>query len=80
MTRTDVKILKRGLKRVALALLTTATLLLALMGFFVTALMPGYLAVALFLVSVVLTAIAYCLLYGHGMNHKTAAESKGERK
>lgn len=80
MKKTDVAILKRGLKRVALALITTTTFLLAVAGFIGTAFAPGYLAVLLFLISVIVLAIAYCLLYGHGMNPRFNVESKGERK
>ena len=78
MKKTDVHILKRGLKRVALALMTTASFVIGALGFIATAVTPGYLAVLLFLVSVFVSAIAFCLLYGHGLNHKINAESKGE--
>lgn len=80
MNKTDVNILKRGLKRVALALLTATTFVIALVGFVVTGFATGYLAVMLFFVSALVLAIAYCLLYGHGMNHQVKAESKGENK
>ena len=79
MSKTDVKILKRGLKRVAIALLTTLSFLVAVAGFIAVAFVPGYLAVLLFLVSVMVSAIAYVLLYGHGMNLQVSGESKGEK-
>ena len=80
MNKTDVKILKRGLKRVALALLTTATFLLGMIGLVGVALVKGYLAVLLFLISLVVLAIAFCLLYAHGVNrHIECEESEGEK-
>lgn len=80
MNKTDVTILKRGLRRVGAALLTTATFAVSVLGFIVTAIVPGYLAVLLFLASVFATAIAFTLLYAQGINHKINPESQGESK
>lgn len=80
MSKTDVKILKRGLRRMGLAILTVATFLIAVAGFIATAFATGYLAVLLFFVSLFVLAIAYCMLYGYGMTPKTHVESKGDGK
>jgi uncharacterized membrane protein len=80
MNKTDVKVLKRGLRRMGLAILTVATFLIAVAGFIATALATGYLAVLLFLVSLFVLAIAYCMLYGYGMDPKTSAENVGDDK
>lgn len=78
MKKTDGKILKRGLKRTAIALLTAFTYAFAIAGFIVTAFIPGYLAVLMFAVSLFAVAVGYCLLYGQGLNRKARVESKGE--
>ena len=78
MSKTNGKILKRGLKRIALALLTTASFVLAVAGFIGVAFVPGYLAVLLFLVSVFVLAIAFTMLYGYGMNNQPRYERKDE--
>ena len=51
MNKTDAKILKRGLKRVGVALLATSIFVSSVVGLIVTATAPGYLAVLLFLLS-----------------------------
>ena len=78
MSKTNVKILKRGLKRIALALLITASFALAVAGFIGVAFTSGYLAVLLFLASVLVLAIAFVLLYGYGMNRPPHYERKDE--
>lgn len=80
MDKTDVKILKRGLKRVGAALLTAATFAISVLGLVVTATVPGYLAVLLFLVSIVLMAVAFTLLYAQGINRKISKGSAGDNK
>lgn len=79
MNKTNVKILKRGLKRVMLALLTTATCLLALTGFIAVAFVSGYIAVLLFLFSIVVAALAYGMLYGQGMNRRINTKDRSEK-
>ena len=78
MNETDVKVLKRGLKRLGIALLTALTYAVAAFGFILVFFVKGYLAVLLFAVSCVTLAIAVTLMYGQGMNVRT--ESKGESK
>ena len=80
MNKTDLKILKRGLKRMGIGLLTASTFLIAVLGFILAAFTPGYVAVPLFLISAFVVAIASCMLYGMGLNHQINTESKGEGK
>ena len=80
MSKTDITTIKRGLRRVTTALVTAVIFMLALFGFVVVALIPGYLAVLLFLVSVVALGIAFILLYAQGIGPKTYTESKGGKK
>ena len=79
MSKSDINTLKRGLKRMGFALLTAALFALSAGGFVVTAIAPGYLAVVLFLTSVVGTAVATTLLYAQGITRRPRTESKGER-
>ena len=80
MNKTDTKILKRGLIRVLFALMTAAIFLVAVVGFIGVAYANGYLAVLIFFCSVIVTAIAYGLLYAHGINrHCECGESEGEK-
>lgn len=80
MNKADAKILKRGLKRVGVALLTTATFAIAVLGLILTATVPGYLAVLLFLASALALAVAFTLLYAQGINRRISKESAGESK
>jgi uncharacterized membrane protein len=77
-TKTDSTILKRGLKRVGVSLLTTAMFAVSVLGLIVTAITPGYLAVFLFLVSIVAMLAAFILLYAQGINRRIHAESQGD--
>lgn len=78
MNKTDVKILKRGLRRVVLALLTTVTFLVAVAGLVAVVFLPGYAAVLVFIASLLVLATAFGMLYGHGMNPRTHTESTGD--
>ena len=80
MNKTDAKILKRGLKRVGVAVLTTSIFVSSVVGLIVTATAPGYLAVLRFLLSVVGLLASFVLLYDQGINHRIHTESKGESK
>ena len=80
MSKYDVMTLKRGLKRLTVALLTTVGFALSAAGLIVTATVPGYLAVVLFLASVMVLGISITMLYAQGINRRTYTESKGERK
>ena len=79
MSKSDVRTLKRGLKRVTVALLTAMMFALAVVGFIAVAIAPGYLAVLLFLASLVALGFSAVLLYAQGIARPTYTESKGER-
>ena len=79
MSKSDVKTLKMGLKRMALALATAALFALSVWGFFTTASAPGYLAVLLFLASVLWLGMSVVFLYAQGITCKMNAERKGEK-
>ena len=80
MNKTDIRTLARGLRRLTVALITAVTFVIAALGFIAVAFTEGYFAVLLFLVSLVILAIAFTLLYAQGIGPKTYTESKGERK
>ena len=80
MNKTDVKILMRGLKRVGVAILTTAIFVSSVVGLIVTATAPGYLAVLLFLLSIAGLLATFILLYAQGINRRIIKEGKGESK
>ena len=80
MNKADAKILKRGLKRVGVAILTTAIFVSSVVGLIVTATAPGYLAVLLFLLSIAGLLAAFVLLYAQGINRRIIKEGKGESK
>lgn len=80
INKTDAKILKRGLKRVGVALLTALIFVSSLVGLIVTATAPGYLAVMLFLLSAMGLLATYILMYAQGLNRRISKESKGESK
>ena len=79
MSKSDVKTLKRGLKRMVFALVTAALFALSVWGFFITASAPGYLAVLMFLASVLWMAMAVTFLYAQGITRKMTAERKDEK-
>ena len=79
MNKTDIKTLKRGLRRVAVALITALAFVMAIIGIIAVASVKGYLAVLLFLASLVELGIAFTLLYSLGIGPKTYTESKGEK-
>lgn len=75
-TEKDAASLKRGLKRTGLALGTVILFALTVFGFIATATATGYLAVALFLSSIVLGIWAFTFLYAQGINANNRGESK----
>lgn len=77
MNKNDARVLTRGLKRTLLALLTAAMLAIAVTGLITVAKAQGYLAVALFLASVLALIASLILLYSQGI---IRVESKGENK
>lgn len=78
MNKTDANILKRGLRHVGIALLTTTMFVMAAAGLIVTAIAPGYLAVILFIVSLFALTIAFVMLYAQGIPAGVNVESKGD--
>jgi hypothetical protein len=77
MNKADWKVLKKGLKRLALSLFTAALFAVSVYGFVVTALVSGYVAVLLFVTSVVTTGSGFLFLYAHGLD---GTEDQGESK
>jgi hypothetical protein len=78
MNKTEVSVLKRGLRHMGIALLTAAMFAIAVAGLVVVAIAPGYLAVLLFLVSLVTMGMAFILLYAQGLPPKAHTESQGD--
>ena len=66
----DAAIMKRGLKRMGIALLTTVEFIGAVFGFIWTTFLPGYLAVLAFLASDFVLVCAICMLYAQGITRK----------
>ena len=78
MSKRDAVILKRGLKRLGIALLTVFAYAVSAFGLILVFFVQGYLAVLLFAASCFNLAIAVTLMYGQGMNPRT--ERKGDGK
>ena len=76
-TKKDVAFLKIGLKRTGIALLTIVLIAMAVAGFIATATATGYWAVILFLLSVVISILAFIFLYAQGI---VLANNRGESK
>lgn len=76
-SKTDVKTLKRGLKRTMLAVLTGALFALAIFCFVQVATARGYWAVMLFFCALTFLVCGYIFLYAQGITH---AGSKGDNK
>ena len=66
-TKKDSRVLSRGFKCAILALITAASFVFSVAGFITTAMVPGYLAVALFIVSLLMLGCAVILLYALGL-------------
>ena len=77
MDKNDARIVRRGFKRTLLALLTATMFAISVLGFVAVATAPGYLAVILFLGSIIAMVCAFVLLYAQGI---TYVESKGDGK
>lgn len=80
MSKSDINILKRGLKRVAAATLTLLTFAIALAGFIATAFVTGYFAVLLFFAATAAMLFAISLLYAMGLTRPSHKERQGEVK
>ena len=63
----DTEILKRGIRRTVLALVTALVFALAVFSFIATATAPGYLAVFLFITGLATLACVLVLLYAQGI-------------
>lgn len=70
-------VLKTGVKRTVLALLTTATFAGAILGFVKTASATGYAAVLLFMASIAVTLFGFATLYAQGFMYE---EDQGDSK
>ena len=77
MNNSDVKVFLRGLKRVGVALLTAVFFSLSVLGFVATAAFPGYIAVVIFIASLIWLWMTIVLLYAQGLNR---VKHKGEAK
>lgn len=76
VTKLDTGVLKVGLKRMMIALLTAVLFAFSVCGFIATAMAPGYLAVLLFIVSLLVMGCAFVFLYAQGI---ILAVSRGEK-
>ena len=75
MNKHDLRILKRGLRRTVLALVTEIVFALTVFDLVLTARAPGYLAVLLFLASILLAGATVVLLYAQGLQDGVHIES-----
>ena len=75
MNKNDMSILKRGLRRTVLALVTEIVFALTVFDLVLTARAPGYLAVILFLASILLAGAMVVLLYAQGLQDGVHIES-----
>lgn len=75
MNKHDLSILKRGLRRTVLALITEIVFALTVFDLVLTARAPGYLAVLLFLASILLAGATVVLLYAQGLQDGVHIES-----
>ena len=78
MDRNDTRILTIGFKRTLIALLTAALFAISVYGFIVVANAKGYMAVVMFLASILGLVCAAVLLYAQGLGQKKQTESHGE--
>ena len=79
-TKTDSAALKLGLKRMMVALFTAILFAISILGLIITAIAQGYLAVLLFLASIVVLGCAFIFLYAQGLTNKTHTERQGDDK
>ena len=78
MNKTDLRILTRGIKLVGLGLLTVIDLLIAIRGLILVAQLSGYLAVVVFIASVVALVVAFILLLAQGIVGMPQTKGKGD--
>lgn len=67
MSKSDMKTLHRGLKLMVVAVITAAAFVFSVWGFIKVATCTGYLAVLIFLASVVGLGLGFILLYAQGI-------------
>ena len=77
VTKEDTAALKTGFKRTLISLITIILFSLSACGFVAVATARGYLAVVLFIVSIVVMGLAFSFLYAQGL---ASAESSGDKK
>ena len=80
MSKSDVLTFKRGLKRMALALVTATLFAASVFSFIKVATAVGYLAILLFFLALVALGSSLLLLYAQGIISGPGSESDGERK
>lgn len=80
MNKNDLTILKMGLKRTGLALVTELVFALAVFDLVLTAVAKGYLAVLLFLAAILLIGATIVLLYAQGLVCGVHTERPGDGK
>ena len=80
MSKSDVKTFKRGLKRMALAVVTAALFATSVFCFIKVATTVGYLAILLFFLAIVAMGMSLLLLYAQGIISGPDTESKGDGK
>lgn len=80
INKNDSRVVVVGLKRTLIALLTAATLAIAILGLVTVAKVSGYMAVLLFFASVLALIGSFILLYAQGLPPKITKESKGDHK
>ena len=80
MSKSDVLTFKRGLKRMALAVVTAVLFATSVFCFIKVATEVGYLAILLFFVALVAMGLSLILLYAQGIISGPNTESAGESK
>lgn len=76
VTKEDKTTLKRGIIRAVIALMAAAMFTIAVIGFIAVATTPGYLAVALFITSIVMTGCGFVFLYALGISDEESGDYK----
>ena len=75
ITKADKYALTRGLKHILHSLITVVMFAASVSGFIVTAIVPGYLAVAAFIASIAAAVATFILVYAQGL---TGTVNRGE--
>ena len=80
MSKSDILTFKRGLKRMALAVVTAVLFAASVFCFIKAATAIGYLAILLFFIALIAMGLSLLLLYAQGIISSPNTESKGESK